>query len=161
MSIKVLRTEQFLPISLDEAWDFFSSPANLNEITPETMTFRVLSELPDKMYPGLMINYKVSPVLNIPLSWTTEITHVSHQKYFVDEQRLGPYNIWHHEHHFEAMKGGVMMRDILHYDIGKSFIGVIVGHLFIHRKVRSIFDYRFRKLELLFPVKLTKSAIDF
>lgn len=150
MSIKVLKTTQFLPISLEKAWDFFSSPRNLNEITPEDMTFKILSDLPDKMYPGLMINYKVSPLFNIPMSWTTEITHVEHLKYFVDEQRLGPYNIWHHEHHFEAVEGGVMMRDILHYDIGKWLIGELAGALFIHNKVKGIFDYRHKKLEQLF-----------
>lgn len=150
MSIKVLKTTQFLPISLEKAWDFFSSPRNLNEITPEDMTFKILSDLPEKMYPGLMINYKVAPMFNIPLSWTTEITHVENMKYFVDEQRLGPYNIWHHEHHFEAVEGGVMMRDILHYDIGKWIIGDILGALFIHAKVKSIFDYRYQKLIQLF-----------
>jgi ligand-binding SRPBCC domain-containing protein len=150
MPVKILKTEQFLPISLDTAWDFFSSPRNLNEITPPNMTFKVLSNIPDKMYPGLMISYKVSPMFRIPLSWTTEITHVSEKKYFVDEQRIGPYNIWHHEHHFEAVKGGVMMRDILHYNIGKSFIGIIAGLLFIDAKVQSIFEYRYEKLEQMF-----------
>jgi ligand-binding SRPBCC domain-containing protein len=89
-------------------------------------------------------------MFNIPLSWTTEITHVENMKYFVDEQRIGPYNIWHHEHHFEAVEGGVMMRDILHYDIGKWIIGDILGAIFIHAKVKSIFDYRFQKLIQLF-----------
>ena len=153
MAIKQLKSEQFLPISLDEAWDFFSSPANLNEITPESMTFKVMTELPEKMYPGLMINYKVAPLFNIPLSWTTEITHVKAQEYFVDEQRAGPYNIWHHEHHFKKVDGGILMTDILHYDIGKWIFGKIAGTLFVDAKVKSIFDFRYKKLEQMFGKK--------
>ena len=153
MAIKVLRTEQFLPIGLEKAWDFFSSPKNLNEITPEDIIFKILSDLPDKMYAGLIINYKVAPVLNIPLAWTTEITQVVPMQYFVDEQRKGPYNIWHHEHHFEAVEGGVIMRDILHYDIGRWLLGDLLGALFIHKKVSEIFDFRFKKLETMFGKK--------
>jgi ligand-binding SRPBCC domain-containing protein len=150
MSIQVIKTEQFLPISIEKAWDFFSSPRNLNEITPAEMTFKILSDLPETMYPGLIINYKVAPMLGIPLSWTTEITHVVDQKYFVDEQRIGPYRLWHHEHHFEVVAGGVMMRDILYYDIGKWLLGDFLGALFIHAKVKAIFDYRYQKLIHLF-----------
>lgn len=153
MAVTVLKRSQFLPVSLEEAWDFFTNPANLNEITPESMNFKILSELPDRVYPGLFILYKVAAVANIPMDWTTEITHVEPMAYFVDEQRKGPYNIWHHEHHFEAQSGGVLMTDILHYDIGKSLFGAIAGALFVHRKVREIFDYRFQKLEQLFPAK--------
>jgi ligand-binding SRPBCC domain-containing protein len=151
MSIKVLKTAQLLPVSLEEAWAFFSSPANLNDITPETMSFRVLSELPEKIYPGLIINYKVAPVFRIPLNWTTEITHVSEGVYFVDEQRSGPYHIWHHEHHFEEREGGVLMTDILHYDIGKWLLGRIAGALYVDAQVKAIFDYRYKKLERIFP----------
>lgn len=150
MAIKILKTSQLLPVSLERAWDFFSSPANLNEITPESMTFKVLSELPEKIYPGLIINYKVTPLFNIPLNWTTEITQVVARQYFVDEQRIGPYKIWHHEHHFEEREEGVLMSDILHYDIGKWFLGDLAGLLFIDAKVKSIFDYRYKKLEEIF-----------
>lgn len=152
MSIKVLKTTQFLPVPLEEAWAFFSSPANLDTITPESMTFRVLSDLPGKIYPGLIINYKVAPVFRIPLHWTTEITHVSEGVYFVDEQRSGPYRIWHHEHHFEERDGGVLMTDILHYDIGKWLLGRLAGALFVDAKVKAIFAYRYEKLQKIFPV---------
>ncbi len=145
-----LEQRQFLPISLDYAWDFFSSPANLNEITPDDMTFEITSEVPAKMYEGMFITYKIRPLMNIPMFWCTEITHIVDKKFFVDEQRKGPYNIWHHEHHFEAVEGGVMMTDILHYDIGKSIFGTIAGALFVHRKVENIFNYRRKKLEQLF-----------
>jgi len=99
--MKKLVRKQFLPIDLDTAWDYFSSPDNLNEITPEDMVFQTISEVPDKMYEGLFIVYRLKPMLNIPVKWVTEITHVVPKKFFVDEQRKGPYNIWHHELHFE------------------------------------------------------------
>lgn len=149
--IRRLEIKQFVPRNLDEVWDFFSSPANLNAITPEDMNFEILGNVPKKMYSGLFISYKVRPILNIPLDWTTEITHIEDKKYFVDEQRIGPYNIWHHEHHFEEVAGGVMMTDILHYDIGKSIFGSIAGALFVHKRVSEIFRYREEKLKTLFP----------
>lgn len=151
--MKRLYRQQWLPISLEEAWDFFSSPKNLNEITPEDMVFEIKSEVPDKMYQGMFIMYSIKPMLNIPMKWVTEITHVVDRKYFVDEQRVGPYNIWHHEHHFEEKDGGVLMTDILHYDVGKSFLGTIASKLFVDKKVQGIFDYRFKILEKRFGLK--------
>ena len=148
--MKKLKQEQFLPISLDEAWQFFATPKNLNEVTPDNMVFEIISELPDTMYAGLLINYRLKPMLNIPINWCTEITHIKEKEFFVDEQRKGPYNIWHHEHHFKAVAGGVIMTDILHYDIGKWFIGWLAGKLFVDRKVKSIFDYRYKTLETYF-----------
>ncbi len=146
----LLRQEQFLPISLDQAWDFFATPKNLNEVTPEDMVFEITSVLPDKMYEGLMITYRIKPMMNITVNWCTEITHIKEKEFFVDDQRKGPYNIWHHEHHFRAVEGGVLMTDILHYDIGKSIFGWIAGKMFVHRKVRQIFDYRYKALEKYF-----------
>ena len=145
-----LKQEQFLPISLDQAWDFFATPKNLNEVTPDDMVFEITSELPDKMYEGLMITYRIKPLMNIPINWCTEITHVKEKEFFVDEQRKGPYNIWHHEHHFKDVDGGVLMTDLLHYDIGKSFIGWIAGKVFVHKKVKAIFEYRYKALERYF-----------
>ena len=104
-----LERTQRLPISVEEAWKFFQSPENLAAITPDYMGFNILSETPDEMYPGLFIHYKVSPLLGIKMHWTTEITHVEAPTYFVDDQRVGPYSIWHHEHHFKAIEGGVEM----------------------------------------------------
>jgi len=148
--MKKLKQEQFLPISIDEAWLFFATPKNLNEVTPKNMVFEIISELPDTMYAGLLINYRLKPMLNIPINWCTEITHIKEKEFFVDEQRKGPYNIWHHEHHFKAVVGGVIMTDILHYDIGKWFIGWLAGKLFVDSKVKSIFDYRYKTLETYF-----------
>lgn len=142
-----LKQEQFLPISLDQAWDFFATPKNLNEVTPDDMVFEITSDLPQKMYEGLIITYRIRPMMNIALNWVTEITHIKEKEYFVDEQRKGPYNIWHHEHHFKAVEEGVLMTDLLHYDIGKSVFGWIAGKLFVHKKVKDIFEYRRKVLE--------------
>ncbi len=145
-----LKQEQFLPISLDQAWNFFATPKNLNEVTPSDMVFEITSELPEKMYEGLIITYKIKPMLNISLNWCTEITHVKDKLFFVDEQRKGPYNIWHHEHHFKEVPGGVLMTDLLYYDIGMSLFGWLAGKLFVHKKVKQIFTYRYKTLETYF-----------
>lgn len=156
--MKKLKQVQFIPTSLEKAWEFFATPENLNSVTPKDMVFEITSELPSVMYEGLIITYRLKPLLNIPIKWCTEITHISEKVYFVDEQRKGPYKIWHHEHHFEEVKGGVMMTDILYYDIGKSIFGWIAGQLFVHRRVKQIFDHRFKTLNNLF-VKEDKSRI--
>jgi ligand-binding SRPBCC domain-containing protein len=148
--MKKLKQEQLLPITLDQAWDFFATPKNLNEVTPEDMVFEITSDLPPKMYEGLMITYRIRPMLNIPINWCTEITHIKEREFFVDEQRQGPYRIWHHEHHFKVVPGGVLMTDILHYDIGKSIFGWIAGLLFVHKRVKQIFEYRHKRLESYF-----------
>lgn len=150
MGIKTLKTTLRLPLSMEQAWDFFSSPCNLNEITPPDMTFNITSEVPDKMYEGLLITYKVSPMFNIPLSWVTEITHIREHSYFIDEQRKGPYRIWHHEHHFREVQGGVEMTDLLYYDVGKGFLGTIISALFVDKRVKQIFEYRGEKLTSMF-----------
>lgn len=145
-----IKQEQYLPISLDSAWDFFATPKNLNEVTPDDMVFEITSELPDKMYEGLIITYRIRPMLNIPINWCTEITHIKERSFFIDEQRKGPYKIWHHEHHFKEVVGGVLMTDLLYYDIGKSFFGWVLGRLFVHKRVKEIFDFRYKALEKYF-----------
>ena len=145
-----LYQEQLLPLPLEEAWNFFATPKNLNEVTPNDLVFKITSTLPEKMYEGLIITYRIQPLLNISINWCTEITHIKEQEYFVDEQRKGPYNIWHHEHHFKSVGGGVLMTDILHYDIGKSIFGRIAGKLFVHKQVQQIFRYRYNALETYF-----------
>ena len=134
---------QQLPISLKEAWNFFSNPANLKDITPPHMGFVVTSKHSgDIMYAGQIIRYIVKPVLGIPLKWCTEITQVSHEKYFIDEQRFGPYAFWHHQHHFTENESGVFMEDILNYKVPLGPIGDLVDALYIHNEVKSIFEYR-------------------
>lgn len=148
--LQTIIQQQFLPISLEKAWDFFATPNNLNAVTPKELDFHILTDVPEKMYEGLMIAYTLKPMLQIPVHWVTEITHIKEHVYFVDEQRKGPYAIWHHEHHFEAQDGGVLMTDILHYDVGLSFLGWIAGKLFVHKKVKEIFAFRFQKLKETF-----------
>ena len=151
MAVHSFQTIQVLPVSLEKAWDFFSDPENLQAITPDGMGFQIISRFHGtKMYQGQLIEYKVRPVLNIPMYWMTEITHVQEGKYFVDEQRFGPYSLWHHQHHFREVPGGVEMRDIVHYKIPLGFMGEIANSLFVAAKLRSIFEYRYRKVEELF-----------
>ena len=157
--MKILRTEQFLPVSLPEAWAFFATPRNLNAVTPRKLDFRITSGVPDKMYEGLFITYRIKPMLAIPVAWVTEITHIKEQEYFVDEQRKGPYRIWHHEHHFREAEGGVIMTDILYYDIGLWIIGRIAGALFVDRMIREIFRFRRIALDQAFPDKKVKTQL--
>lgn len=146
-----IKTIQKIPISLDEAWDFFSSPANLEKITPTGMGFHIISKHHgEKMYAGQIIEYTVKPLLGIPVYWMTEITHVEDRKYFVDEQRFGPYHLWHHQHHFKSVEGGVEMTDIIHYKLPLWFLGDIANGLLVKNRLKGIFDYRFRKVEELF-----------
>ena len=145
-----LKRTQFVKTDLATCWDFFSSPNNLNKITPKEMGFDVLTEGVENMYEGLMIEYKVRPLLNIPLRWITEITHVTHQQYFVDEQRKGPYKIWHHEHHFKEVQGGVEMTDIVSYELPFGILGKMVHPLLVKKKLDQIFAYRFKIVDELF-----------
>ncbi len=143
---------QFVPANIDVVWDFFSSPSNLSKITPPEMGFLITSPPQPEMYPGMFITYKVSPALGIKLDWVTEITQVKKKKFFIDEQRRGPYSIWHHEHHFKEVEGGIEMYDILSYHVPFGFIGSIADLLFVKNKVEEIFKYREKKIEELFPL---------
>ncbi len=134
---------QKIPATVEQVWDFISSPKNLKEITPAYMGFEITgASLPEKMYPGMIISYKVSPLLGIKMTWVTEITHVENHLYFVDEQRMGPYAMWHHQHKIETIEGGVLMTDIVSYQPPLGFLGVIANALFIRGKLKEIFDFR-------------------
>jgi ligand-binding SRPBCC domain-containing protein len=141
---------QRLPVSLETAWKFFQNPANLSTITPDYMGFNILSDVPESMYPGLFIHYKVSPLFGIKMNWTTEITQVKHLHYFVDEQRVGPYAIWHHEHHFKEIEGGVEMLYRINYKLPLGILGNLVHPFLVKSKLEEIFDYRFSKTEQIF-----------
>lgn len=141
---------QVLPISLEEAWAFFSSPKNLAKITPKELGFVVHGNVPEVMYPGLFIEYTVSPLLGIPMRWVTEITHVREGSYFVDEQRVGPYAIWHHEHFFESVPGGVKMTDVVHYKVPLGILGNLVHPWLVRPKLEQIFSYRWVANERMF-----------
>jgi ligand-binding SRPBCC domain-containing protein len=153
-NMRILESKQFLPIPIEQAWEFFSSPENLNAITPPHMGFKILSgfESGQKMHAGMVIRYLVSPIAGIPMNWVTEITHVDHMHFFVDEQRFGPYAFWHHQHIFRATAGGTEMTDIVHYKVPLGPLGLLADWLFVRRQVQSIFDFRTKKLEALFPV---------
>lgn len=151
MAAHSIKTVQKIPISLERAWDFFSNPANLQAITPDNMGFQVISKHHGNiMYAGQIIEYRVKPVLNIPLYWMTEITQVKDKQYFIDEQRFGPYSLWHHQHHFKAIDGGVEMTDIVHYKNPMWVLGKLANALFVRQKLKGIFDYRFQKVEEMF-----------
>ncbi len=151
MAIYQLIKTQKLPSTITEIWDFISSPINLKEITPEHMGFIVTSNTgTEKMYPGMIITYKVSPLLGIKLNWMTEITHVRDYEYFVDEQRAGPYKLWHHQHKIEPIEGGVLMTDIVTYKPTLGLLGAIANSLLIKKQLQQIFDYRTIALEKRF-----------
>jgi len=144
---QLIKTQQ-VPTTINEIWDFISSPSNLKEITPEHMGFIVTGDTgKEKMYPGMIITYKVSPLLGIKLNWVTEITQVKDKEYFVDEQRIGPYSMWHHEHKIEAVEGGVLMTDIVTYQPPMGILGAIGNMLFIKKQLQDIFEYRSMVLE--------------
>ncbi|MGM0572252.1 MAG: SRPBCC family protein [Bacteroidota bacterium] len=151
MAFYQLIQKQVLPATVDEAWSFIASPDNLQKITPKEMGFVVTStEHTPEMYPGMIISYTVKPVLGIPLQWVTEITHVKEKSYFVDEQRAGPYAMWHHQHWIEAVDDGVLMTDIVSYKPPMGFLGSIANALFIKKKLNQIFSYRNKVLNEVF-----------
>jgi ligand-binding SRPBCC domain-containing protein len=147
-----IQTKQCLPISKEAAWEFLSSPANLKVITPDYMGFEILSGYAEgqKMYPGMIIEYTVKPVLGIPLHWVTEITHVDDLAYFVDEQRFGPYSFWHHKHIIHEIPGGVEMIDVIHYKLPLGFLGKWMNTLMVSKQLKNIFAYRKEVLEKKF-----------
>ncbi|MEI8116299.1 MAG: SRPBCC family protein [Flavobacteriia bacterium] len=148
-----LKSTQFIPASIETCWDYFSSPNNLKEITPKNMGFIIKTDLPGKMYEGMMIEYIVTPLLGIPMNWITEIKAVKEGVFFIDEQRKGPYKIWHHEHHFKAVDGGVEMTDIVSYEVPFGILGKLVHPLIVRPKLEQIFKYRTKRVEEIFPNK--------
>jgi len=147
MKIFKLKYSQKLPINLNEAWDFLSSPNNLELITPKSMDFNIIDWDKKKAYPGQIIQYTVKPILGIKINWVTEITQVRDKEFFVDEQRFGPYTFWHHKHFIKEIEGGVIMEDVIHYKPPFGFVGVLLNFLFINSKLNRIFKNR--ELELI------------
>ena len=151
MRIYNLTQKQFLPISIAEAWAFFSTPKNLAKITPEHMGFKILYiSGGDKAYAGQLIRYHVSVLPGIKMHWVTEITQVKEPLHFIDEQRFGPYALWHHQHHFKEVLGGVEMTDEVNYAIGWGPLGWLAHLLFVGREVNRIFEHRYAVLEQYF-----------
>ena len=151
MSYTQIIREQLVKTNINELWRFMSSPKNLQKITPQYMGFNITSKNDDEIiYPGMIISYKVTPIMNIPLTWVTEITHVKEKEIFVDEQRIGPYKIWHHEHIFKIQDNGVLMKDIITYIPPLGILGKLANHLLINKRVNHIFDYRNKMIEKIF-----------
>jgi ligand-binding SRPBCC domain-containing protein len=151
MRIYTLEKKQVLPIDINTAWDFFSNPANLKEITPAFMYFKITNKEPIvSMYSGQIITYIVKPLFGIPIRWVTEIKHVKKHEMFVDEQRFGPYKLWHHKHFFKEVKGGIECTDLVHYALPFGIIGKIAQVLFVEKQLEQIFEYRIKALDKLF-----------
>lgn len=150
MKIYTLQAKQKLPITIDEAWAFLSNPKNLKVITPDYMGFDILSGSEKPMFAGQIIEYIVTPILGIKTKWVTEITHVVDREYFVDEQRFGPYSLWHHKHFIKEIDGGIKMEDLLHYKLPFGILGKLVHPLLVKPKLDEIFEYRKNKLHELF-----------
>lgn len=150
MRIYTLQSKQNLPISVEEAWLFLSDPRNLKTITPDYMSFDILSGGDRPMFPGQIIQYIVTPIFGIKTKWVTEITHIEDGKYFVDEQRYGPYDMWHHKHFIKEIPGGVEMEDIIDYKIPMGILGQLAHPIIVKPKLDEIFAYRKKKLIELF-----------
>lgn len=144
---------QHVNASIEECWTFFSNPQNLQKITPETMGFQITDFDGKSMYAGQIIQYKVSPLLGITLPWVTEITFVKENSYFIDEQRFGPYAMWHHKHFFEKTETGVKMTDVVHYGLPLGFLGRIMNRLLVENKLKEIFAHREKMVNQLFNSK--------
>ena len=153
MKVYKKETVQFVNASIEECWAFFSSPKNLQKITPGTMGFQITDFDGKNMYAGQIIQYKVSPLLGLKLRWTTEITNVKDNEYFIDEQRFGPYVLWHHKHFFEPSENGTKMTDLVHYALPLGFLGRIMNTLVVKNKLKEIFDYREVKVNEIFNSK--------
>ena len=150
MKLYRLETIQKLPISIIDAWQFLSDPKNLKRITPDYMGFKIVKGAESSMYAGQIIEYVVTPLFGVSTTWVTEITHVKEPEYFVDEQRCGPYALWHHKHFIKPIENGVEMVDIVDYKIPFGFLGQLAQPLVVSPKLKEIFEYRREALIKLF-----------
>jgi ligand-binding SRPBCC domain-containing protein len=152
MKVYTLETQTVLNTTIDKAWEYFSRPENLNEITPPDMQFRILTDVSGKkMHAGMIINYRIQPAPFMTFGWTTEIAHCEDKHFFVDEQRFGPYAFWHHQHIFEDKGSHVLMTDIVNYALPMGFLGRIAHAVWVKNKLRGIFDYRTEVINRIFP----------
>lgn len=146
MKVNRIYRQQKIDATIEEVWNYFSTPLNLSVITPEWLNFKIISDVPKEMYEGLIIEYSITPILNIHFKWVTEITHINKPYFFVDEQRFGPYKFWHHKHFFEELDDRtVLMTDEVHYILNFNIL-----NLFVAKKLRAIFDYRYKKVDEIF-----------
>ncbi len=150
MKVYHLIQTQFIPKPLDEVWDYFATPQNLDEMTPAEMHFEILSGGNQPMYPGQLIEYDLTLLPGIKIHWVTEIAHVEEKVRFIDEQRAGPYRFWYHEHYFQSVPGGTMMRDSVTYMLPFGFLGSIAHLIFVSPQLKKIFQYRYHKVKEVF-----------
>ena len=148
--IYTLKVKQNLKMSLDDAWNYFSNPSNLSEITPTKMGFNITSEKSDFMYVGQIISYKVSPLLGLKMNWVTEITHINDKIFFVDEQRFGPYTMWHHEHLFTEIGDKTEITDKVSFKLPFGFLGRLFAPVIVIPQLKKIFNHRIEVLEKKF-----------
>ncbi len=150
MKVFQYKTEQFLPIEMDQAWAFFSSPANLAVLTPKEMGFTVLTKLDKDIHNQMIIDYTVKPLLNVPLHWRTQIIDVKEKLEFTDIQLKGPFKLWKHLHQFIQQENGILIKDEVHYVLPFGFIGEIAHSLIVKKRIDGIFSYRKKVLDNLF-----------
>ncbi len=151
MRVYRLERKQTINVPIEKAWSFFSTPENLDLLTPDDMKFEIVTERPiPTMYEGQILDYKVAPILNIPMKWRSKITEVKEERFFIDEQVSGPYKLWRHRHRFDEKDGKTEMTDIVEYALPFSIIGTISHFLFVKKRLQQIFNYRYQKVEALF-----------
>ena len=150
MKIYTLERTELLRVSLETAWDFFSDPSNLPKITPPELNLRITSDAEEKIYPGMLITYTITPLRFFKSTWITEITQVDSPSYFVDEQRSGPYRLWHHKHFFKEAGDKTEVRDLVHYSLPFGPIGRLANLFFVSKKLDFIFNYRSTRLRKIF-----------
>ncbi|PAM94014.1 hypothetical protein B4N84_13085 [Flavobacterium sp. IR1] len=157
MKVYKIESVQHINASVEDCWDFFSSPKNLQTITPKDMSFVIEDFDGKRMYPGQIITYTLKPLLGIKINWVTIITVSKENNYFIDEQRFGPYSLWHHKHFFEASGNGTKMTDVVHYALPFGYLGRLMNTLVVKNKLKTIFDHRYQIIDGIFGAKKTAS----
>lgn len=142
MRIYRIYRRQELQMSIEHAWQFFSSPHNLNQITPSFFSVDITSPVPDDIYEGLMISYRMKAVLGIPMAWLSEVSHCEKPKRFIYQQRVGPFHFWSHEVSFTSNGEHTVLEDIVFYSMRWSWLGYLLHVLVIDNKLKRIFDVR-------------------
>ncbi len=148
-----LYQKQCLSTDIQTAWNFFTNPSNLSKITPNYIDFKIIKKLSPEMHPGMLLVYKIKPILRVPMKWVTEIIQVYEPVWFVDEQRSGPYRFWRHQHIFREVEGGVQMEDIIDYALPFGPLGRVVHLLMVRKKLQNIFNFRREVLDQIFNQK--------
>ncbi len=152
MRVFKFERSQVLAISLEKAWEYFSNPLNLTEITPPNLALHIKGNLNGRTVNGMIIEYTVEPLLGIKIDWVSEIKHVHEPYSFVDEQRSGPYKFWYHQHFFKAIgKDQVEVVDVVHYSLPLGLLAPLLNKYIVQDKLAGIFDFRKHVLEQKFP----------